>query len=63
MRGTRSAFYGEVDMPVEEQTILIVDDEELNRKLLKAQLSITGFAVWEAASGSEALRERKKNRT
>ena len=47
-------------MPVEEQTILIVDDEELNRKLLKAQLSITGFAVWEAASGSEALERAKE---
>ena len=60
MRESGSAFYGEADMPVEEQIILIVDDEELNRKLLRAQLSITGFTVWEAASGSEALERAKE---
>jgi len=49
-------------MSIEKQTILIVDDEELNRKLLRAQLSILGFAVWEAASGSEALEKAKENR-
>ncbi|MGA2228254.1 MAG: response regulator, partial [Syntrophobacteraceae bacterium] len=47
-------------MSVEKQTILIVDDEELNRKLLRAQLSVLGFAVWEAASGSEALERAKE---
>jgi signal transduction histidine kinase len=47
-------------MSVEKQTILIVDDEELNRKLLRAQLSMLGFTVWEAASGSEALERAKE---
>ena len=47
-------------MTVETATILIVDDEELNRKLLRAQLSILGFAVLEAESGSEALEKAKE---
>jgi signal transduction histidine kinase len=48
-------------MSVEKQTILIVDDEQLNRKLLGAHLSIHGYTVWEAASGSEALERAKEN--
>ena len=48
-------------MQEEKQTILIVDDEELNRKLLRAQLSVLGFTVWEAASGSEALERAEEN--
>ncbi|MBW1804060.1 MAG: response regulator, partial [Deltaproteobacteria bacterium] len=39
-----------------ESTILIVDDEHLNLKLLKAHLSSAGYHIWEAASGIEALK-------
>jgi signal transduction histidine kinase len=35
--------------------ILIVDDNAINRKLLRAQLEVEGFAVFEAADGLEAL--------
>ncbi len=42
-------------MPEEQQTILVVDDEQPNRKLLRAQLSVMGYTVREADSGSEAL--------
>ena len=48
-------------MPKEKQVILIVDDEELNRKLLKAQLSATDYSVLEAANGIEALERVKEN--
>lgn len=35
--------------------ILVVDDEPLNREVLKAQLSSAGFAIEEAKDGDEAL--------
>jgi signal transduction histidine kinase/CheY-like chemotaxis protein len=37
------------------QTVLIVDDNELNRKLLRMQLEAEGYAAVEAADGVEAL--------
>jgi len=47
-------------MSLEKQTILVIDDEQLNRKLLRAQLSVMGYVIWEAASGSEALEIAKE---
>jgi len=44
----------------EKKTILIVDDDPLKRKLLRAHLSINGYGVREAASGSEALEKAKE---
>lgn len=37
-------------------TVLVVDDEEQNRTLLKDPLEVRGFEVQEAANGPEALR-------
>ncbi len=37
------------------QTILIVDDQEIVRRVLKTMLDWCGFATIEAASGDEAL--------
>jgi len=37
--------------------VLVVDDEELNRKLLRALLTSQGFQVEEGANGEEALRK------
>jgi putative two-component system response regulator len=37
--------------------VLVVDDEELNRKLLRGLLTRRGFHVEEAANGEEALRK------
>ncbi len=37
--------------------VLVVDDEELNRKLLRELLTSRGFRVEEAADGEEALRK------
>ena len=37
------------------QTILIVDDEVLNIKLLRAHLQAAGYRVLVAASGKEAV--------
>ena len=41
--------------PMKPLTILIVDDQPVNLKLLKAQLEGEGHAVLEAANGAEAL--------
>ncbi len=38
-----------------QATILVVDDDAFNLKLLKAQLSVEGHAVRTAANGEEAL--------
>jgi PAS domain S-box-containing protein len=38
-----------------KRTILIVDDNEINRKLLKAQLGAEGYRTIEAADGLQAL--------
>ena len=58
----KRCIYGEVDMPVEEQIILIVDDEELNRKLLRAQLSILASPFGKLQVAVKPSKERKKNR-
>jgi two-component system, NtrC family, sensor kinase len=42
--------------PIAEASILIVDDEVVNRALLKAMLATDGYGTVEAASGEEALR-------
>ena len=39
-----------------QQTILVVDDEPPMRKLLSSSLKASGYAVREAADGSEALK-------
>ncbi|MDR3569451.1 MAG: response regulator [Syntrophobacteraceae bacterium] len=44
-------------MSSETPIILIVDDEQLNRKLIEAHLVSRGYTVWEAESGSEALQK------
>ena len=41
-------------------TILIVDDEQLNLKLLKSCLSTSGFDILEATNGKEAIQEAEK---
>jgi putative two-component system response regulator len=40
--------------------VLVVDDEELNRKLLRALLTSRGYRVEEAADGEEALRKARE---
>ncbi|MDO8464455.1 MAG: response regulator, partial [Gallionella sp.] len=47
---------GGCDNPISRQaTILVVDDDEFNLKLLKKMLSVEGHAVRTAASGEDAL--------
>jgi CheY-like chemotaxis protein len=42
--------------------ILVVDDDDLLRDLLKTALRNGGFAVWSAGSGTEALRLYRRHR-
>jgi len=44
-----------LDIDVEDYAVLIVDDEELNRELLRIKLEKRGFEVEEAQNGIEAL--------
>jgi PAS domain S-box-containing protein len=44
-----------IDVSTQPARILIVDDESLNRELLKIMLSSSGFILDSAASGDEAL--------
>jgi two-component system, OmpR family, KDP operon response regulator KdpE len=37
------------------QRVLIVDDEQAIRRLLRASLTARGYAVWEASTGEQAL--------
>jgi len=46
---------GEEASPVVEERILVADDEELLRSMLKEYLSPAGYLVDEAADGAEAL--------
>ena len=45
---------------VKQQTILIVDDEEPNRKLLKALLESSGYHTATAANGREAIERARE---
>lgn len=42
-------------MPTESRRILVVDDEEILRTMIRDVLKLEGFAVETAASGEEAL--------
>src|SRR5439155_2271564 len=37
------------------QRVLVVDEEQAMRRLLRASLTAQGYAVWEASTGEEAL--------
>jgi two-component system KDP operon response regulator KdpE len=39
----------------EAQRVLVVDDEQAMRRLLRVSLTARGYAVWEASTGEEAL--------
>jgi len=39
----------------EAQRLLVVDDEQAMRRLLRATLASQGYSVWEASTGEEAL--------
>lgn len=43
-------------MPLQQNSVLVVDDEPALRKTLRSTLTASGFAVEEARSGEEALR-------
>jgi two-component system KDP operon response regulator KdpE len=45
-----------------QQTILVVDDEAPMRKLLLNNFKASGYAVWTAADGTEALKVLEENR-
>ncbi len=45
----------------EPSTVLLVDDIEYNRKLIKAMLKDTNLAIIEAANGDEVLKQLKVN--
>lgn len=47
---------------MESQKILVVDDDEVSRKLLKEVLEKQGFSVQLAPSGEEAVRQVKKEK-
>ncbi len=45
----------------DSKRILIVDDEEINLKLLEAMLHPMGYTIYKAKNGKEALRKVKEN--
>ena len=49
-------------MPVENSTILVVDDDEGIRSLLKQELTEAGYNVEEAADGKEAIAKIRERR-
>ncbi len=51
----------EIDLDNDQPTILIVDDERINRALLRSYLEITYSNVLEASDGIKALNMLKKN--
>lgn len=48
-------------MEAKAHTVLIVDDEPLNLKMLKAHLQAEGYEILEAANGPDALKMAEKN--
>ena|SRR5438552_12800860 len=42
-------------MPLQQGSVLIVDDEPLLRKALRTSLTASGFAIEEARNGEQAL--------
>ena len=46
----------------QEPLILLVDDHELSRELLKTHLEMAGYDIIEAANGSEALEKLAEQR-
>ena len=42
-------------MNEDAQRVLVVDDEQAIRRLLRASLTARGYAVWEASTGEQAL--------
>lgn len=50
-----------ISIEIDDSRILIVDDDEIIRKLLRRVLERSGFAIDEAASGEEALQQIEKN--
>ena len=56
----RQVLHNAPKMSDEPQTILVVDDEEHIRNLLKQELSDNGFIVREAKNGKEAIEEVRK---
>ena len=45
----------EDNMPEEKEKILIIDDDESNRKLLSLILKLDGYVLEDAVDGREAL--------
>ena len=48
-------------MKTRNETVLIVDDENLVRKLLASSLSSSGYACFEASNAAEALQQLKNH--
>jgi len=46
----------------EKQTILVVDDREIDRRLIRKMLESSGYNVEEAANGEEGLEMAKRNK-
>lgn len=53
---TREDFEARLQVLVQKDMVLVVDDAQLQRKLLRRHLEIDGFEVLEACNGSEALK-------
>jgi CheY-like chemotaxis protein len=51
----------ETTHPVDGDTILVVDDEDMVRRVAQASLEIRGYQVVMAANGLDAIREVKRN--
>src|ERR1700730_15380543 len=49
-------------MPLQQSSVLVVDDEPSLRRALRTSLTASGFAVEEARNGDEALGTVKRNR-
>jgi CheY-like chemotaxis protein len=47
--------------PIQTHRILIVDDDDVLRRWLRAQLEPRGFEIWEESQGDEALASYSQN--